>query len=68
MKTIDIARAWKDRNYRKSLRPEELASIPANPAGFAEPTEEQLREVAGGFQGSCNGPCGTPPMSCDLPR
>jgi mersacidin/lichenicidin family type 2 lantibiotic len=45
---IDIARAWKDPEYRKTLTPEELASIPPNPAGPAELTNEQLEQVTGG--------------------
>jgi hypothetical protein len=28
---IDIARAWKDPEYRKTLTPEELASLPRTP-------------------------------------
>ena len=48
--SIDIARAWKDAEYRKTLTREELASLPPNPAGSTEITNEQLEEVAaGGF-------------------
>ena len=43
---IDVARAWKDPEYRKSLTPEELKSLPPNPAGTGELTEEEL-----GFSG-----------------
>ena len=43
---IDIARAWKDPEYRKTLTPEELATIPPNPAGPTELTEEQLADVS----------------------
>ena len=46
--SIDIARAWKDAEYRKTLTREELASLPPNPAGSTEITKEQLDEVAGG--------------------
>ena len=45
---VDIARAWKDPEYKKTLTPEELASLPPNPAGSAELAEEQLEGVAGG--------------------
>ncbi len=45
---IDIARAWKDPEYRKTLTPEELASLPPNPAGPAELSENELGEVSGG--------------------
>jgi mersacidin/lichenicidin family type 2 lantibiotic len=44
--TIDITRAWKDPEYRKTLTPEELATIPPNPAGPTELTEEQLADVS----------------------
>ena len=45
---IDIARAWKDPEYRKTLTPEELASLPPNPAGEGELTEQELENVSGG--------------------
>jgi mersacidin/lichenicidin family type 2 lantibiotic len=42
---VDIERAGKDPEYRKSLAPAELASLPENPAG----TEELLdKDVSGG--------------------
>jgi mersacidin/lichenicidin family type 2 lantibiotic len=31
--TVDIVRAWKDPEYRKTLTPEEWATVPPNPAG-----------------------------------
>lgn len=45
---VDVARAWKDPEYRKTLTPDELASLPPNPAGPAQLTDEQLDGVAGG--------------------
>jgi mersacidin/lichenicidin family type 2 lantibiotic len=45
---VDIARAWKDPEYRKSLTPEELASLPPNPAGNPELTDQELDQVDGG--------------------
>ena len=45
---IDVARAWKDPEYRKTLTAEELASLPPNPAGPTQLSEEQLEGVAGG--------------------
>jgi mersacidin/lichenicidin family type 2 lantibiotic len=48
MHKIDIVRAWKDPLYRASLSPEELAHLPANPAGAIELTDEQLKGAAGG--------------------
>ncbi|HVS89393.1 MAG TPA: mersacidin/lichenicidin family type 2 lantibiotic [Candidatus Acidoferrum sp.] len=46
--TVDIVRAWKDPEYHKTLTPEELASLPPHPAGFAELTDEELTRIAGG--------------------
>jgi mersacidin/lichenicidin family type 2 lantibiotic len=45
---VDIARAWKDPEYRKTLTPEELASLPGNPAGAAELSQADLDRVSGG--------------------
>jgi mersacidin/lichenicidin family type 2 lantibiotic len=49
---IDIKRAWKDAEYRKTLTPEELASLPPNPAGSPEISDEDLNNVAGGVDGT----------------
>ena len=48
-KEIDIVRAWKDEEYRNSLTPEQLAQVPADPAGEAELNEEDLGNVSGGM-------------------
>jgi mersacidin/lichenicidin family type 2 lantibiotic len=59
MKKIDVVRAWRDEEYRNSLTPEELASLPENPAGVAVVEDSVLRSITGG--------CGTPStkvMSC----
>jgi mersacidin/lichenicidin family type 2 lantibiotic len=50
MLNVDIIRAWKDEEYRLSLTPEQLATLPANPAGQIELVEAELEEVAGGLQ------------------
>ena len=47
---IDIVRAWKDPEYRKTLTPEQLASLPPNPAGDRELTSKDLGTVAGGME------------------
>lgn len=64
---VDIARAWKDLEYRKSLTPEQLAQLPANPNGDAEAeadeiSEQELNEISGGWI--------RPPISwgCPQPR
>ena len=46
---IDIERAWKDPEYRKSLTPEEQALLPQNPTGPAPTSEEELDQVVGGL-------------------
>lgn len=57
-----IARAWRDPEYRKSLSPKELKELPDSPVG--EPntdallSEDDLESVAGGFTGATLG-CGT---------
>jgi mersacidin/lichenicidin family type 2 lantibiotic len=43
---IDVARAWKDPEYRKTLTPEELASLPEKAAG--EISDEGIQGVSGG--------------------
>jgi mersacidin/lichenicidin family type 2 lantibiotic len=48
---VDIARAWKDPEYRKSLTPEQLAGLPPNPAGTPELTDEVLDKTVGGAVG-----------------
>jgi len=49
---IDIARAWKDPEYRKTLTPDEVASLPPNPAGDGEMSEKELDGVSGGVADS----------------
>ncbi len=59
--TVNIVRAWKDAEYRASLSQEELASIPANPAGEALSDVEKASVNAGGsgliftVSGECQG-------------
>jgi len=48
MHKSDVVRAWKDPVYRASLSPEQLAQLPANPAGAIELNDEQLRVASGG--------------------
>jgi mersacidin/lichenicidin family type 2 lantibiotic len=61
MTNIDIVRAWKDEEYRAGLTAAELASLPQNPAGTVELTDEQMGRVAGAGNGGGNPP--TPPIS-----
>jgi mersacidin/lichenicidin family type 2 lantibiotic len=36
MSTLDVIRAWKDEEYRASLRESEIVLLPAHPAGAVE--------------------------------
>ncbi len=47
MRKVDIARAWKDEEYRLELSDEERARLPEHPAGRVELGDAQLEEVAG---------------------
>lgn len=49
---INIARAWKDAEYRKSLSAEELALLPENPAGAVEISEDEADTIMGMGGGS----------------
>lgn len=44
---INIARAWKDAEYRKTLSAAELASLPENPVGAVEITDEEASTIMG---------------------
>jgi mersacidin/lichenicidin family type 2 lantibiotic len=48
MHKTEIVRAWKDPLYRASLSPEELAQVPAHPAGVVELRDDQLKRASGG--------------------
>ena len=47
-KEIDIDRAWKDEEYRKSLTPQQLAQLSPNLNGDGELSEEDLENTTGG--------------------
>lgn len=44
MPTMDIVRAWKDEDYRSSLGADQLAQMPAHPAGIIEFGQPQLED------------------------
>ncbi len=64
MSRFDVIRAWKDAAYRRSLTAEQLAALPANPAGAVELTEEEAATVNGKLAlagcSSCHGSRGCP--------
>jgi len=66
--TVDIGRAWKDPEYRKTLTPEELASLPPNPAGDSVLDAEELEKIAGGvgisMPETLQAKCATPVVIC----
>jgi mersacidin/lichenicidin family type 2 lantibiotic len=64
--TVDTVRAWKDPEYRKTLTPQELASLPPNPAGDSALTADELEKVSGGLEvpESLKAKCATPIVIC----
>ena len=48
MSHLDIIRAWKDEEYRLSLRTAERAQLPDKSEGLLELTDADLGAVAGG--------------------
>jgi mersacidin/lichenicidin family type 2 lantibiotic len=44
MSKIDVIRAWRDPEYRASLRADE---VPSHPAGLVELTDEELVRASG---------------------
>lgn len=48
MQTVDIAKAWKDKEYYNSLTTEQKNALPANPAGEVSISDDELRSVTGG--------------------
>ncbi len=50
MSRLDIIRAWKDEDYRRSLSEAERAQLPTHPAGLIEIDDTDLGLVAGGMR------------------
>ena len=48
---IDLVRSWKDEAYRQQCIREELAQLPANPAGELELSDAELETVHGSHGG-----------------
>jgi mersacidin/lichenicidin family type 2 lantibiotic len=49
MSQLDIIRAWKDEEYCESLSATQRASLPQNPAGIIELTDDQLAAAGAGL-------------------
>jgi mersacidin/lichenicidin family type 2 lantibiotic len=47
MKNVDVIRAWKNEEYRRSLSQVERAMLPAHPAGIIELADADLVSVGG---------------------
>ena len=67
MKKIDLARAFRDEDYFRSLSEAERASLPLHPAAVMEVSEDELRAVAGATAEACTAtgwcsPC--PQIAC----
>ncbi len=55
MSTVNIIRAWKDPDYRRSLTAAQRAGLPANPAGAIE--FQNLDFVYGSISPHTHSPC-----------
>ncbi len=47
--SVNIVRAWSDPEYRNSLTPEQLASMPPDPAAAGELSENELQKISAGM-------------------
>ncbi len=66
-----VIRAWTDPRFRSTLSNDELAALPANPAGSPTPDEEDLAAAVGGwtFTAGCNSlGCDTSETNCTCQR
>ena len=57
MSHVNVIRAWKDADYRRSLTDEQRARLPAHPAGAIEFRVQELQELLGGSHHRCFSPC-----------
>ena len=47
MSEVDVVRAWRDPQYRRSLSTEQLERLPTHPAGRAQVNAKDLRTASG---------------------
>jgi mersacidin/lichenicidin family type 2 lantibiotic len=66
MSNIDIARAWKDEEYRNSLTEEQRSQLPENPAGIIELADEEMESLTGAGKGNRDNTSG--PKGCNTNR
>lgn len=65
MNPIDVIRAWKNPKFRRSLGADQLAALPANPAGLVELSDEDLLN-ASGLGGGAKPPPQTTAITCTM--
>jgi mersacidin/lichenicidin family type 2 lantibiotic len=63
MLPIDVIRAWKDDGYRRSLSAEQLAQLPAHPAGGIDVRQSDGNTFEAGRR-TKNHPCDTRRHEC----
>jgi mersacidin/lichenicidin family type 2 lantibiotic len=63
--SIDIIRAWKDPIYRSTLSEEQLASLPANPAGESL-SDIEAAMITGGQAAPSPDPTGSGGVICTI--
>jgi mersacidin/lichenicidin family type 2 lantibiotic len=64
MSRVDIIRAWKDSSYRRSLSKDQLAAMPANPAGAIELTDMEAAAIDGKMAFADCGGCHSHQPNC----
>ncbi|HVC98320.1 MAG TPA: mersacidin/lichenicidin family type 2 lantibiotic [Pirellulales bacterium] len=64
MSRIEVIRAWKDAAYRRSLGQDQLAGLPANPAGAVELTALEAAAVDGKIAYADCGSCHSHQPNC----
>jgi mersacidin/lichenicidin family type 2 lantibiotic len=63
MSRVDVIRAWRDPQYRRSLSAGQLAALPRSPVG-AVAVDESVLKAASGAEGECS--LGTTAWFCTL--
>jgi mersacidin/lichenicidin family type 2 lantibiotic len=64
MSEVDVIRAWKDEEYRRSLTEAQRAALPAHPAGLVELTDGELANLLGRAGGNHTHPSNTCIIKC----
>ena len=67
MSAINVVRAWKDEEYRRSLSELERAQLPPNPAGLIDLSDAAMEDVSGGLFAPTALGCGGITFGCGVP-